>query len=378
MLITRNSGKRFPRYRGGRLAFLHVNFACGKRGFLQETRCHIARTHCPSPCPICAGSPARWKARRAGGDAYRRRHPGSVDRRPQRAFPSGVSAPKSALYRVFVLKLWSFTRKGEGSSRSRAPESCTDALQRNHRRAHPRCRVRPSCCARSKDSRHRRRGVHPAISAIPTRPPRCSIHGRTRDRRTGRHQRPHHRGRADHRARHREPRARSRPRGYRRGAHPQAKPWQMVRARAPGLRAGGYSACRRVSSGLDAVNEILKEIDTPVIFITAFPERLLTGREAGACLPRHQAVPSRNGEGDDQSGAVFRSQGRPQNGLNRESARQTGARCTSSATTPRNVSKLNGLGKVRADANSPPTRPGAWPVANAKGMSIARNWRATS
>jgi CheY-like chemotaxis protein len=31
------------------------------------------------------------------------------------------------------------------------------------------------------------------------------------------------------------------------------------------------------SSGIDAVNEILKSFDVPVIFITAFPERLLTG-----------------------------------------------------------------------------------------------------
>ncbi len=31
------------------------------------------------------------------------------------------------------------------------------------------------------------------------------------------------------------------------------------------------------SSGLDAVNEILSSIDVPVIFITAYPERLLTG-----------------------------------------------------------------------------------------------------
>ncbi|AMJ62527.1 response regulator [Bosea sp. PAMC 26642] len=31
------------------------------------------------------------------------------------------------------------------------------------------------------------------------------------------------------------------------------------------------------SSGLDAVNEILSAIDVPVIFITAYPERLLTG-----------------------------------------------------------------------------------------------------
>ena len=33
------------------------------------------------------------------------------------------------------------------------------------------------------------------------------------------------------------------------------------------------------SSGLDAVNEILTEIEVPVIFITAFPERLLTGEK---------------------------------------------------------------------------------------------------
>ncbi|SFS05036.1 response regulator [Yoonia litorea] len=31
------------------------------------------------------------------------------------------------------------------------------------------------------------------------------------------------------------------------------------------------------SSGIDAVNDLLKEMDVPVIFITAFPERLLTG-----------------------------------------------------------------------------------------------------
>ena len=31
------------------------------------------------------------------------------------------------------------------------------------------------------------------------------------------------------------------------------------------------------SSGIDAVNDILKSIDVPVIFITAFPQRLLTG-----------------------------------------------------------------------------------------------------
>jgi CheY-like chemotaxis protein len=31
------------------------------------------------------------------------------------------------------------------------------------------------------------------------------------------------------------------------------------------------------SSGLDAVNEMLKSFSVPVVFITAYPERLLTG-----------------------------------------------------------------------------------------------------
>ena len=31
------------------------------------------------------------------------------------------------------------------------------------------------------------------------------------------------------------------------------------------------------SSGLDAVNQILTSFEVPVVFITAFPERLLTG-----------------------------------------------------------------------------------------------------
>ncbi len=34
------------------------------------------------------------------------------------------------------------------------------------------------------------------------------------------------------------------------------------------------------SSGIDAVNDILKQINVPVIFITAYPERLLTGERA--------------------------------------------------------------------------------------------------
>ena len=33
------------------------------------------------------------------------------------------------------------------------------------------------------------------------------------------------------------------------------------------------------SSGIDAVNELLEDMDVPVIFITAFPERLLSGEQ---------------------------------------------------------------------------------------------------
>jgi DNA-directed RNA polymerase specialized sigma24 family protein len=49
-----------------------------------------------------------------------------------------------------------------------------------------------------------------------------------------------------------------------------------VRAKRPGLVLADIQLADG-SSGLDAVNEILLSFDMPVIFITAFPERLLTG-----------------------------------------------------------------------------------------------------
>ena len=59
------------------------------------------------------------------------------------------------------------------------------------------------------------------------------------------------------------------------------------------------------SSGIEAVNEILSSTSVPVIFITAFPERLLTGeRPEPAFLV--QAVQSGHGQGVDQPGAVLR------------------------------------------------------------------------
>ena len=51
---------------------------------------------------------------------------------------------------------------------------------------------------------------------------------------------------------------------------------RLARAESPGLVLADIRLADG-SSGLDAVTEILDSIDVPVVFITAFPERLLTG-----------------------------------------------------------------------------------------------------
>ncbi|MDE2579789.1 MAG: response regulator [Hyphomicrobiales bacterium] len=51
---------------------------------------------------------------------------------------------------------------------------------------------------------------------------------------------------------------------------------ELVGRKAPGLVLADIQLADG-SSGLDAVNEILRDIDVPVIFITAYPERFLTG-----------------------------------------------------------------------------------------------------
>ena len=50
----------------------------------------------------------------------------------------------------------------------------------------------------------------------------------------------------------------------------------MARAKRPGLVLADIHLGEG-GSGLSAVNEILKSVDVPVIFVTAYPERLLTG-----------------------------------------------------------------------------------------------------
>lgn len=51
---------------------------------------------------------------------------------------------------------------------------------------------------------------------------------------------------------------------------------ELARERRPGLVLADIQLADD-SSGIDAVKDILAEIEVPVIFITAFPERLLTG-----------------------------------------------------------------------------------------------------
>lgn len=59
-------------------------------------------------------------------------------------------------------------------------------------------------------------------------------------------------------------------------ARTHAEAVEAVRQRRPGLVLADIQLADG-SSGLDAVNEILSSITVPVIFITAYPERLLTG-----------------------------------------------------------------------------------------------------
>jgi len=56
----------------------------------------------------------------------------------------------------------------------------------------------------------------------------------------------------------------------------RAEAVEMARAEPPGLVLADIRLADG-SNGIDAANEILSEIDVPVIFITAFPEHLLTG-----------------------------------------------------------------------------------------------------
>ena len=56
----------------------------------------------------------------------------------------------------------------------------------------------------------------------------------------------------------------------------RATPITLAKAKRPGLILADIQLADG-SSGLDAVNELLRTFEVPVIFITAYPERFLTG-----------------------------------------------------------------------------------------------------
>jgi DNA-directed RNA polymerase specialized sigma24 family protein len=60
-------------------------------------------------------------------------------------------------------------------------------------------------------------------------------------------------------------------------ARTHAEAVALARAKKPGLILADIQLADG-SSGLDAVNELLDEFEVPVIFITAYPERFLTGQ----------------------------------------------------------------------------------------------------
>ena len=59
-------------------------------------------------------------------------------------------------------------------------------------------------------------------------------------------------------------------------ARPHTEALALAKAKQPGLILADIQLADG-SSGLDAVNELLKSFEVPVIFITAYPERFLTG-----------------------------------------------------------------------------------------------------
>jgi CheY-like chemotaxis protein len=60
-------------------------------------------------------------------------------------------------------------------------------------------------------------------------------------------------------------------------ARTHAEALALAKKKRPGLILADIQLADG-SSGLDAVNELLGSFEAPVIFITAFPERFLTGR----------------------------------------------------------------------------------------------------
>ena len=204
----------------------------------------------------------------AGGDAFVAATLEALIADPS-SFPAGVN-PRVGLYRVFV-KIWSSTRKGERPLRG---GGLSDALQRNLEALPPASRqafllrtvegfsldevasilqVDAAEAAQLLDTAGREIAEQVATSVLIIEDePIIALDIESMVRELG------------HEVT-----------GVAR-THKEAV--EMVKARPPGLVLADIQLADG-SSGLEAVNEILSTINTPVIFITAFPERLLTGEK---------------------------------------------------------------------------------------------------
>ena len=91
-------------------------------------------------------------------------------------------------------------------------------------------------------------------------------------------------------------------------ARTHAEALALAKKKRPGLILADIQLADG-SSGLDAVNELLGSFEAPVIFITAFPERFLTGRRPEPAFLIAKPFPARRGVGGGQPGAVLWPQG---------------------------------------------------------------------
>jgi len=81
----------------------------------------------------------------------------------------------------------------------------------------------------------------------------------------------------------------------------------LAKNRKPGLILADIQLADG-SSGLDAVNELPAHLRVPVVFITAYPERFLTGERPEAGVPDLKAVPAGDGLRRREPGAVLPAQ----------------------------------------------------------------------
>src|SRR5262249_60656027 len=93
-------------------------------------------------------------------------------------------------------------------------------------------------------------------------------------------------------------------------ARTHAEAVALAKAKRPGLILADIQLADG-SSGLDAVNELLATFEVPVIFITAYPERFLTGQRPEPALLIAKPFQLAVGSPPARHAPFFRPQARP-------------------------------------------------------------------